>query len=983
MALRDKIKSSLINIVDKYRKKNINLGREFYKSDEKDLFDVRVYTLENGLKIYLSRLPNMPIIETRIVVKSGSSHDPEHATGLAHYLEHMLFKGSKHFGTTNYSAEKKLIDKIKELYNKYRVTTDDLERKKIWDEINKVSSEASKYAIANEYDKMLNFMGATGTNAHTSNEETVYKNNIPKDQLDIWLRVEKERFTYPVFRLFQTELEVVYEEMNRYLANEDAKGYSELLKTLFPTHPYGQRMTIGTQEHLKNPSLEEIENYFKKYYVANNMAICLSGDIDFDKTYKLLKQYWGDYRKDGNLKIETCVYEKNMVEPIRKTIVGLREPMLFMGFRLKGITLRDMVIIEIIDTLLYNGISGLIDQNLVNNHRIYGSYSYMSILREYSFHLLLGIPKGDISLRQLEELFKLELQRIKAGEFSEELLNSVKLNIGLNWKRASESNAYRLENLTKAFVLGIEWKDYLENQNLVEAITKEDITRFVIDQYSNNYVSIYREQSDSVDMEKFPNPPIEPIEINCTQKSLFLKNILRLSGEIEIKSPELFDFSNTDNLKNETIDGLNILYKNSSNRESIFFELRYVYDIGLNNNEALDISMEYLNSAILEDKNLKDIKNQFYLYGCSYGIYTDDEKIQIILKGSNTWFDKSVEFLEDILNNFIVDEDILSGIKDNYKMENMMNKTDKGKIREAIIEYIKYGEKSKFKRRLNGTKLDSLGILEVDKNIKSVLEIKHRIFYYGDKSYDEFNKIIKSVHIKKTYKQGNESKSRVEQLLENKKIYYYNFNMPQAEMVILREKEKLEDVPKLINDLAKINLYNSYFGMGMSSRVFQEIREAKALAYTAYSYYSVPYKQKNKFYNVTYIGTQYNKLEKALECIFSLLEKPLEIKEKDFDLVKRSYKLKLSTKRLLCFNSIIEHERLNNLGITYDVEKTEYAKTIYDSIEGVNSDDIKKFHIEINKGKSIIAMIGPSEAKSELEKQGEITLLTDKDIFNL
>ena len=205
----------------------------------------------------------------------------------------MLFKGTNVYGTLDYKKEAPMLEKIEALYEDYRSyeMSDTKNRERIWADIDSISGEAAKYAIANEYDKMVSGLGAKGTNAYTSFEKTVYINDIPSNQLEKWLKLEAERFRFPVFRLFHTELEAVYEEKNRSLDSDGSKLFESLFDGLFPKHQYGQQTTIGTIEHLKNPSLTEIRKYFNKYYVPNNMALCLSGDFDYDETIRLIEKY--------------------------------------------------------------------------------------------------------------------------------------------------------------------------------------------------------------------------------------------------------------------------------------------------------------------------------------------------------------------------------------------------------------------------------------------------------------------------------------------------------------------------------------------------------------------------------------------------------------------------------------------------------------------------------------------------------------------
>src|SRR5699024_9147501 len=175
-------------------------------------------------------------------------------------------------------------------------TSDEAERKEIYREIDKVSGEAAKFALANEYDKMMSGMGTQGTNAFTSVEETVYTEDIPSNAMDKYLAVQAERFRKPVFRLFHTELEAVYEEKNRSLDSDGSKVFEEIFKLLFPHNNYGKQTTIGTIHDLKNPSLVEIRKYFNTYYVPNNMGVIMAGDFDpdeviakIDKAFRYMK----------------------------------------------------------------------------------------------------------------------------------------------------------------------------------------------------------------------------------------------------------------------------------------------------------------------------------------------------------------------------------------------------------------------------------------------------------------------------------------------------------------------------------------------------------------------------------------------------------------------------------------------------------------------------------------------------------------------
>ena len=245
-----------------------------YETVKNDPLKTRIYTLDNGLKVYMSVNKAEPRIETYIAVKVGGKNDPSETTGLAHYFEHLMFKGTQQFGTSNYEAEKPLLDQIEQLFEVYRKTTDDAERAAIYRQIDSISYEASKYAIPNEYDKLMSAIGALETNANTSMDRTVYIENIPSNQIENWARIQADRFKNVVIRGFHTELETIYEEKNMSLTDDNRKVYTTIGEVLYPNHPYGKQSVLGTQEHLKNPSITNVKNYHTQYYVPITWPSC-------------------------------------------------------------------------------------------------------------------------------------------------------------------------------------------------------------------------------------------------------------------------------------------------------------------------------------------------------------------------------------------------------------------------------------------------------------------------------------------------------------------------------------------------------------------------------------------------------------------------------------------------------------------------------------------------------------------------------------
>ena len=406
-----------------------------YRYVTNDPMGTRFYTLKNGLSVILSKNAKEPRIAVRIAVRTGSNNDPKDHTGLAHYLEHLLFKGTEKYGSLDWAKEKPLLDSIEDLYEVYGATKDEASRKEIYKQIDRVSGEAAKFAIAGEYDKMMKALGSQRTNAHTFVEETVYEEDIPSNALDEFLTIQAERFRDPVFRIFHTELEAVYEEKNRGLDNDNNKMQEAMLATVFPTHNYGQQTTIGTIEHLKDPSIKAIEAYYNKYYVPNNMAIIMAGDFNPDALIKKIDQDFA-YMQPKPVQEYMGPKEKPIDGPIVKEVYGPTSESVRILYRSAPAGTRDAMLTDLVGSILSNGKAGLIDLNLNKQQKVLTAGSGLWQFKDYGLFLLLASPKQDQTLDDVRELLLAQIGDLKKGNF----LGFLNLSLNMNaFKLASKS----------------------------------------------------------------------------------------------------------------------------------------------------------------------------------------------------------------------------------------------------------------------------------------------------------------------------------------------------------------------------------------------------------------------------------------------------------------------------------------------------------------------------------------------------------------
>jgi predicted Zn-dependent peptidase len=352
-----------------------------YETVPGDPLNARVYTLSNGLKVFLTVNKDAPRIQTFIPVLAGAKFDPAENTGLAHYFEHLMFKGTERFGTMDFEAERPYLEKIEELFEVFIRTTDEDERRAIYRVIDSVSFEASKFAISNEYATLMSVIGARGTNAYASMDITCYMDEIPSNQIENWAKINADRFANAVIRGFHTELETVYEEKNMSLTNDTWKILEASLGALFPFHPYGTQTVLGSQEHLKNPSIRAIREFYNTFYVANNMAIAMSGDFNPDEVIKIIDRHFGSLPVNHNIPDVPVGEETFLTEPVSKEVLGNDPEAVWLAWRMPGARERDSEIAELMSQIMQNGMAGLIDLNVNQQQRTLSASSFFYKIR--------------------------------------------------------------------------------------------------------------------------------------------------------------------------------------------------------------------------------------------------------------------------------------------------------------------------------------------------------------------------------------------------------------------------------------------------------------------------------------------------------------------------------------------------------------------------------------------------------------------------
>ncbi len=936
-----------------------------YLSYSNDPTNSRWYTLDNGLTVVLSQNSAKPRVQTLIATKAGSSSDPADNTGLAHYLEHMLFKGTDKFGSLDYSKEKVLLDQVDKLYEKYNQTTDEAKRKIIYAEIDRVSGEAAKFAIANEYDKMLQGIGAQGTNAFTSFERTVYVNDIPANQISTWLTIESERFRNPILRLFHTELEAVYEEKNRGLDSDDWEVYEKLFAEAFPNHNYGRQTTIGTIEHLKNPSLVKIRNYFNTYYVPNNMAVIMAGDINLDETFLLVKKNFS-YMKSKKVPKMTFEDETPLAQKVVVEVVGPSEESLTMGYRVPNALSKDADLVKLVDLILANSSAGLIDLNMVKAQKCIQAYCSPELLKERGLHYFGGSPNEGQSLEELESLFYAQLDLLKSGDFDMDLVKSIVLNKKVDEIKQFESYQGTAYALMDAFVMENTWSKELAALDNMQKYTKQDVIDFANKYYVNGHIVVYKRKGEKAEVQKVDKPEITKVEVNRGKTSPFVSKVL--ATKANSITPQLLDY--TKEIEFAKLNGEIPVWKVVNGDEQLF-SLYYVLDMGSRHDQKLALAVEYLEYLGTNKYSADEISTEFYKLACDFGVSTGTDQSYVYLNGLATSFDKAIELFEHLLANAVADDSKLEQMIAQKLKSREDAKLNKGAIMRNLRNFALYGAENPSNYTLSAEQLKSISGKELSNYIHNLTSYNHKVWYSGPLTMNELTSKLKEVHqTPKEFLATPEIKEF--NMLENKGgTLFAHYDMVQSEIMWLKKSTEFK-----VNEAAEISMFNEYFGGGMSSIVFQEIREAKALAYSTYSYYAAAGKLGETNSVLAYVGTQSDKMKEGIEAMNILLN-DLPEDQKTFDNGKQSLRQGLETSRILKTAILFNYDNALKLDLTEDSRKT-----TLDRLEKLTMQDVKNFHADKVKGDFTYIIVG-DRAQIDLEYMKQFGSVTEVSLEQL
>ncbi len=947
----------------------INACQPAYESVDNDPMQTRIYTLDNGLKVYMSVNESEPRIQTYVGVRAGGKNDPAETTGLAHYFEHLMFKGTQQFGTGNYELEKPLLDKIEALYEDYRTKTDAAERAAIYHQIDSISYEASKIFIPNEYDKLMAAIGSEGTNAFTGYDQTAYVENIPSNQLENWARIQADRFENAVIRGFHTELETIYEEKNMSLTQDSRKVYEKIFSLLYPHHPYGKQTILGSQDHLKNPSIINIKNFHKTYYVPNNMAICMSGDLDPDKTIKIIEKYFGKLKVNPNVPKLDFEPAKPSQKQQTAEVFGNQAEMVSIAWPFPGKSSPESDMLSLLDMIICNGTAGLFDLDLNQQQKTLGVGSGIYDLSDYSTFLVMGYPKQGQTLDEVKDLMLAEVEKLKKGEFDDYLLEATINQFKLSEMRRLESNRSRVDMMFDAFICNIPWENEVARLERLGKVTKDDIVAYANKWLTDGYALVYKRRGEDPNEIKIAKPAITPILTNRDSISAFLEEIK--TTEVDPIEPVFVDFKTT--IQDSEVAGKWPL-KYIQNHENELFTMTYRFELGADYNKLLPLAFDYLNYLGTSTQSNADIQKEWYRLACDYHASASATITQISISGLNENLSQAVALADALLTDAQVDEAAFKNFIDGELKSRADNKLNQSTIFSRLRTYLYYGEAAT-KNVLNNKKLKALKAEELLRVVKDLLAYPHTILYYGPASQEELSVSLAQAHVLPLSEKAIPEQTIVKPVVvESPKVLFAHYPAKQIYMTSSSNLGEMYDP----NKEAIISMYNEYFGGGMNSIVFQEMREARGLAYSASARYIDFGRAELPYTMMTYIATQNDKMKDAMDAFDGIINDMPE-SQAAFSLAKNSLESSIRTERITRYGIFAYYYRMKHRGLDYDIRSK-----VFETLPGLELNDVKAFQKSVIKDRSYhYAILGDENDLNfnHMKERGKVEKLSLETVF--
>ncbi len=932
-----------------------------YQSQAEDLnaLKVKEYRLENGLTVWLNEDHSQPKVFGAVVVKAGAKDCPD--TGIAHYFEHMMFKGTDRIGTLDYESEKVLLDSIAMKYDELAMTEDTAARARLQKEINELSIRSSEYVIPNEFNRLINRFGGSGLNAATSYDATIYFNTFSPQYMVQWAEINSERLINPVFRLFQSELETVYEEKNMYGDFIGGQVMDTLMARYFGPHPYAYPI-IGSTKNLKNPRLTEMHKFFEDYYVASNMALILSGDFDAQQVMPILEKAFSRIRS-GNAPKQ----EKVMLPPFNgRETMKVKFPIPFikaMGLGFRGVSANheDQVALNIAVNLLNNANgTGYLDKLMVE-HKLMGALAINESMNEAGILAVAIMPKLLIqSYSSAEKMVWDEINRVKNGDFSDEMFNSLKLEQKRQYASSLENIDSRATIMMNLFSQGKSWNDYLNEVARIESITKEDVVRVAQKYFSNNYLCVTK-STGKYPKDNLPKPAFSPVvPRNADASSSYAKQLEKIP-EQQV-APRIIDFEK--DVKTSKLTPLVTLYTTPNPLNDIF-TLNISYGIGALEQPELMQLTNYLQLLGTESLSFEQFRSRLQSIGSTLAFDVTPDAFVMKVTGFDNHIDETMELVGDFIRHAKADDKKLRQIVDDAKVSEKAFFKSGDNVASALLEQVKYGDQSRYLRKLSLSQIKKLKGKDMLAIYDKVRSVQCDLHYCGTLPVEKvIGTIRQHLPLERTTVASNSPYYRELKQYDRPTVFF--IDMPDMAQSIVYGYVKGDPVDDKASRHAS-QLFSVYFGGDMSSLMFQEIREFRSFAYRTSGRYQLPnHAHKGTAGSFTaMLSTQSDKTLDALGVLDSLIRE-MPLKPERMEAVKQTLVNRIN-------NDYPPFRNLSEKVASARMEgfDRDPAEEFLRDIATMDMQDISRFYREQISGRPVVYVIAGNRKHIDMKKLAE------------
>ena len=941
-----------------------------------DAQELKTFKLANGLSVYVWEDETQSDVFGMVGVRAGSYDDPEQYTGLAHYLEHMLFKGTQKIGALDWAKEEPLYNQIIAKYDEMAAEQDPQKKNEIGMQINELTIEAAKISSSVEYCNLCELMGDKMTNAWTSYDFTCYVNQIPAYRMNQWLTLASERFINPVFREFQTELETVYEEYNRGKDNASRVVQEKMLESIFGKTPYA-RSVIGLGEHLKNPQLSKLIEFYQKWYVPGNMVLVISGNVKANDIIGKIGTTFGKLPV-GEIPERKVFPEEKIQGRMQKTVYAGYSPvvyLIFNGIKAGG---EEEIPLEVVMSLISNSNETGIADKLVLDGEISAIDAEVLSFKEQGRLIIEGVPLYDNSQRRYatnkstEKKLLEVIERVRNGEFTDEDVELAKANLCMQTELMMEDNETVASALTQSFIYGQDPTDIVDRVEKIKAVTTEQIKSIAKKYLDDNYLVLnFEKEKPNQQKDKISKPMYKPLIQAEGQQSMFAQQFKYVrAGAVTDTKLSLAK------IQSEKINELSELHY-TNNPHSNIFNLTIRYGAGTNVFPKLAYAASLMNDAgIMGNYKSQDLKKQFAKLNVDYAVGADNDYLTIQVQGEESSLTAACDLLSKLILMPELDEKQLNRLKNNILASRYIRRWDPSSGNEPLLRYVIYRENSPYIKEPSDYVVNDMTIADLTGDITRAANYAAKIYYTGAMPFDDVHKILSEHLPLVAHEKPSDSPQdrKIADATENTIYFYANNDAKQAQIYFYFPMLKFSKEQEVL-----ANAFYQYFSGDFNGLVLTEIREKRSMAYSAGATPVTPTLAGNPMFFYGTIGTQNDKTIDAVSVFMDLLK----------DMPRHDWRID-NIKSYLLQRCQTSAPNLRSLPFAKDAYKWlgfegEPMDEMIEQINALTIDDIYKFYEDNIKGKPVVIGItgNPKDFNvNDLSKFGKVNRIGPKQIYN-